>query len=95
MSDVSVLNVKINAKLKKEAQALAKEIGLPVSVVVSAGLREFVRTRRLTLSADTEVSDSVERELLVLSDKVRNGEDFSPDFYSAEAALDWLHGDDN
>lgn len=74
---------------------MAKEIGLPVSMVVSAGLREFVRTRSISLSAGTKLSKNVERELLVLSGKAQNGEDVSPDFDSAEAALDWLHGDDD
>ena len=46
-----MLNVKTDAKLKNEAQKLAKEIGLPVSFVVNNALRRFVVERRIVAEA--------------------------------------------
>jgi addiction module RelB/DinJ family antitoxin len=88
----TVLNVKIDPELKKQAQAVAKELGLPVSTVVSASLRNFVSTRSITISDSPHLKPEVETELLALSKKARAGnlEDFSPTFDSLEEGFAWL-----
>ena len=87
----TVLNVKIDDKLKKEAQKAAKSIGLPLSTVVAAGLREFVRTRSITISDEPRLRPEVEKELLRLSKNAHEGKDMSPAFDNVEDALAWLH----
>lgn len=89
----TVLNVKIDDKLKKEAQAAAKAIGLPMSTVVSASLREFVRTRSITISDEPQLRPEVEKELIRLSKNAREGKDLSPAFDNVNDALDWLHSE--
>jgi len=88
----TVLNVKIDPVLKKRAQGVAKELGLPISLVVAASLREFVNTRSLTISDAPRLKPEVEAELLDLSKKVRSGkfEDFSPAFDNIEKSFAWL-----
>jgi antitoxin component of RelBE/YafQ-DinJ toxin-antitoxin module len=88
----TVLNVKIDPVLKKRAQSVAKELGLPISLVVAASLREFVNTRSLTISDAPRLKPEVEAELLDLSKKVRSGnfDDFSPAFDSVEESFAWL-----
>lgn len=86
----TVLNVKIDPKLKKEAQEVAKAIGLPVSTVVSASLREFVRTRSITISDEATLKPEVVEELLEISKKARQGIDISPPFESVEDSFKWL-----
>lgn len=44
------LTVTIDPALKAEATALAKEMGLPLSLVVSAFMREFILTRTIYFS---------------------------------------------
>lgn len=44
-----ILNVRTDAKIKKAAQRAAKELGVPLSVVVNASLRAFVRDPHLDL----------------------------------------------
>ena len=89
----TVLNVKIDPELKRAAQETAKRLGLPLSTVVSAQLREFVRTRSITISEPPQLRPEVEEELLSLSDQARRGEDVSPAFAHMDDALAWLDAD--
>jgi len=87
----TVLNVKIDEKLKKEAQKAAKALGLPMSTVVAASLRDFVRTRSITISDERPLKPEVEAELLQMSRDARNGvADLSPAFDNAAEAIAWL-----
>lgn len=89
----TVLNVKIDPELKRAAQETAKQLGLPLSTVVSAELREFVRTRSITISDPPRLRPEVEAELLALSERARRGEDVSPAFTEMDEALAWLDAD--
>lgn len=51
MSMKAILNIKTDPKLKKEAQKVAQEMGLPLSVVVNESLKTFVEKREITFSA--------------------------------------------
>lgn len=90
MSDTTVLNIKINKELKKQAQATAKELGVPMSIVVAGNLREFVRTRTVTISDPPVLKPSVQKELLALSHNAKSGSDVSPKFDDIQDAFDWL-----
>lgn len=61
--DKTILNVKVSKSLKQQAQALADEVGVPLSTVVIAHLKEFVRSRSLTISALPRLKPAVEKEL--------------------------------
>lgn len=86
----TVLNVKLDPALKKQAQEAAKAIGLPISTVVAAGLREFVRTRSITISDPPRLRPEVEAELLKMSADAKKGIDVSPAFDDIDEALAWL-----
>ena len=86
----TVLNVKLDATLKRQAQATAKEVGLPLSTVVAASLREFVRTRSITISDPPRLRPEVEAELLQISKEARAGKNLSPAFDNLEDAFRWL-----
>lgn len=49
MTSKAILNVRTDAAVKKAAQKAAKDLGVPLSVVVNASLRAFVRNPRLEL----------------------------------------------
>lgn len=87
----TVLNVKIDDKLKKEAQQVAKDIGLPMSTVVAASLRDFVRNRSITISDAPRLRPEVESELLQLSKDAKIGKSVSPAFDNVRDAVDWLN----
>lgn len=59
----TVLNVKIDKDAKEEAQALAAEMGVPLSTIVNAHLREFLRTRKFTVSLEPMLRPEIAKEL--------------------------------
>lgn len=51
MNTQTILNVKTNKQLKSEAKKVAEELGVPLSTVVNAFLKQFVRDKEVTFSA--------------------------------------------
>lgn len=90
MSDTTVLNVKIDRQLKQQAQAVAKALGLPVSTLVTASLREIVRNRSITISDPPRLRPEVEAELLEISAEAHAGKNLSPAFDDVDDAIKWL-----
>jgi addiction module RelB/DinJ family antitoxin len=69
----TVLHVKLDENLKKEAQATAKDLGLPLSTVVANSLREFVKTQSITISGAPRLKPDVENILLKRSNDSAKG----------------------
>ena len=56
----TVLNVKIDRDIKKRAQYLAHEFGIPLSTIVNVHLRQFVRDKTLLASVAPRMSPLLE-----------------------------------
>ncbi len=80
MSNTTVLNIKIDKDLKLQLQSVAKDLGLPVSTLITASVRDVVRSRSITISADLRIRPEVEKELLQLSKDAKAGKNISPQF---------------
>lgn len=52
MNTHTILNVKTDKKLKEEAKKVSAELGVPLSTVVNAFLKQFVRDKEITFSAN-------------------------------------------
>lgn len=48
MAQKILFSVKTDKKLKKEAQEVAKKLGLPLSLVINQYLRQFVKDKQVT-----------------------------------------------
>ena len=90
MSNTTVLNVKIDKTLKKQAQEVAKSLGLPVSTLVTSSLRDIIARRSITISDSPQLRSEIEKELLALSAAAKRGEGLSPEFSDAQEATAWL-----
>lgn len=86
----TVLNVKIDAELKKQAQEVAKALGLPVSTLVASSLKDIVLRRSITISDEPRLRPEVEQELLQLSQDAKKGKNLSPVFEDVEESFRWL-----
>lgn len=91
----TVLNVKIDPILKKQAQEVARSLGLPVSTVVAAGLRDFVRTRSITISDAPKLKPEIEVKLIRASKLAKKGKDISPTFTDLTDAFTWLDSEND
>jgi len=56
----TTLHIKVDEDIKNGAQLLAKQLGLPLSVVVNASLRNFVKTQTFSVSAGEEMTPYME-----------------------------------
>lgn len=86
----TVLNVKTDADVKAQAQALAKHLGVPLSVVVNSYLKEFVRSGEFTLSSEPKLKPAVANRLEKAVAEAQKGIDVSPTFDNAKDAVAWL-----
>jgi DNA-damage-inducible protein J len=82
------LHMKIEPAIKKQAQETADELGLSLSAVVKALLKQFIRTKRLSVGVN-EIPNAYLRKALKQSDKdIKAGRGLS--FASGKDALEYL-----
>lgn len=89
-TDKAIINIKVSKTLKHEAQDLADEIGVPLTTVISAGLKEFVRSRSLTVSAFPRLRLEIEQELSDAIDDYKKGKNVSKTFVKPSEVADHL-----
>ena len=94
MSDSTVLNVKISKDIKRQAQDVAKSMGVPMSIVVAAGLKNFIRTRTLTLTDVPQLKPEIVAELMKIEKDIKKRNDLSPPFTDIDEAIAWLDKND-
>jgi len=89
-SDKAIINIKVSKALKHEAQDLADEIGVPLTTVISASLKEFVRSRSLTVSAFPRLRPEIEQELREAIADYNKGKNVSKVFTKPDEVADHL-----
>lgn len=87
----TVINVKVDKDTKEKAQALAKDLGLPLSTIVNANLKEFVRSGEVSFSIEPKIKSEVWEKLRKASADYKAGKNISPTFSSAKEAIDYLN----
>ena len=88
--NTTVINIKTDKNLKKDAQMLAKNFGLPLSAIVNTYLREFVREKRVVFS-EPPMPNAKTRKILdqAISD-IKTGKNLVGPFESAEEMDNFL-----
>ena len=88
----TLINIKADKAVKEGAQELARELGLPLSVVVNAYLKDFIRNRGINISAVPRMSRQLEAILGGVEKDIAAKKRMSPKFSSAEDAARYLDG---
>lgn len=94
----TVMTVKTDEKLKKEAQEVAEEMGFPLGTLVNAFLRQFVRNKTVFVTLHTggdgitvaSMNKMLEKQLREIEKDIRKEKHLSPSFSTMEAALKYL-----
>lgn len=86
----TVINIKANREVKENAQKLAKELGLSLSDVLNASLRNFIRTREVYFSAIPRMIPEFERFLGNIEKDIKARKNLSPAFSSSDEINDYL-----
>lgn len=69
----AVVTTKIDHQTKRLAMKTADDLGLPLSVVIKAFLKEFINTRSITFSASQEPSDYLKAVIKKAEESYRKG----------------------
>lgn len=86
----AVVTTKVDPQIKKEAQETAEQLGLPLSVVIKAFLKQFIRTKTVTFSAVGENPSKYFLSELKKAREDRKKGKASPVFSTGEEAVAWL-----
>lgn len=68
MNTKTLLTIKTDKVIKEMAQSVAEEIGVPLSTVMNAFLKQFVRDKEVSFSASYNPSPYL-REMIAISEK--------------------------
>jgi addiction module RelB/DinJ family antitoxin len=90
-STKTVMNIKIDRGVKEKAQAISKELGLPLSTLIGAYLRDFTRTKEVHFSIEPVPNAATAKRWQEASEDIRAGRNLSPAFKSAKEAEAWLN----
>ncbi|MEK7532687.1 MAG: hypothetical protein AAB579_03745 [Patescibacteria group bacterium] len=89
----TLISIKADQEVKENAQQLAGDLGLSLSDIMNAALRNFIRTREVYFSSIPEMTPELERLLGPIECDIRTRKNLSPSFNTfteLEAHLDAL-----
>ena len=87
----TVLNVKTDVEVKQQAQSLAKYLGVPLSTVVNAYLKEFIHSGEFTLRREPELKPEVAKRIDKAVESSKKEGSLSPAFSSVEDFAEYLN----
>ena len=85
-----MINIKADKEVKENAQKIAKELGLPLSSVMNAFLKEFIRSRSISFSTIPRMSQALEEVLGGVEHDIKKGKNMSVVFPSSKKANEYL-----
>lgn len=78
-----MINIKTDQAVKREAQKLAEELGFSLSALVTASLKQFVRTREVQFSVAPRMTPYLEGVIKEVEKDLKAKKNLSPVFTSA------------
>ena len=89
----TVISVKVDKDVHDRARKVAKRMGMPLSMVVNSGLRQFALEERIVFETEKayRMTKKFEKRLEKIDADIRAGRNLSPAFKSADDAIRWLH----
>jgi len=85
MIQKTIINIKADKDVKKQAQKVAERLGVPLSTVVNSFLKQFIRTEELTLSTASLMTPELESVLKEIEKDRKTGKNISGPFTLSEA----------
>lgn len=79
----TVINIKADKEVKERAHQVARELGIPLSTVINAYLKQFIRTKEVYFSAAPRMTPGLERLLGAIEKDIAAKKNISPAFSSA------------
>lgn len=86
----TVIHIKTEHEVKENAQKLALELGLNLSDIINASLRNFIRTREIYFSFVPRMSVEFERLLGSINEDIKKKKNLSRPLSSSSEVNDYL-----
>ncbi|MDO8460923.1 MAG: type II toxin-antitoxin system RelB/DinJ family antitoxin [bacterium] len=87
----TVIHIKADQEIKENAAKVAKELGLSLSDIINASLRNFIRTREITFSDTPQMTPELEKLLERVEKDIKNNKNLAGPFSSAEEMDKYLN----
>ena len=85
------LIVKTDKEVKEAAQKTAKELGLPLSTLVNAYLKQFIVNKEAYFSLRPRMTPRLEKLIVRVRKDAKMNRNFSPAFDNTEDMLNYLN----
>lgn len=79
----TMINIKADKDVKESAQKIAADMGLPLSTVVNAYLKEFIRERAVRFSVEPELRPEIKKVLRQATQDYKAGKNVVGPFKNA------------
>lgn len=89
--NTAVINIKTNPETKAKAQRIAEELGISLSSIVNAYLKQLIKTKTVTFSARDEEPNEYLQTLMRESKEDYKKGNTSPRFKNPKDFVDYLH----
>ncbi len=86
----TVVATRVDPQTKKEAMETAQSLGMPLSVVIKAFLKQFIRTKSVEFSARNEEPSEYLIKTIKQALKDKKEGKASPVFNTGKEAVKWL-----
>lgn len=88
----TILNIKTDPQTKQQIQEFAAELGVPVSVIMNAQIKQMLRDRKIVLSTELEPTPYLVKIMEQVEEDLKTGKNMSKtmDVREALAYLDSL-----
>lgn len=86
----TIIHIKTDAQLKREAAETAKKMGFSLSAVVNGFLRNYVQTQELHITSAPQMTLYLESILKAIELDIKTGRNLSPSFKGAGKAIKYL-----
>ena len=87
---MTVIHIKSDKEVKENAQRAAKELGLTLSDVINASLRNFIRTREVIFSHTPRMTPELEKILDKVEEDIKHNRNIFGPFKNAKEANEFL-----
>lgn len=86
----TLLNIKTDAEVKRGVKKIAAEIGMPLSTIINAYLKQLLRERRVHFALPLRPNKKTAALMRAASRDYRQSKNASPVFERAEDAIAYL-----
>ena len=87
----TVIHIRADKEVKKNAAEAAKELGLSLSDIINAALRNFIRTREVIFSNTPQMTPEFEKYLGGIEKDIKNNRNIVGPFYNADEFMEYLN----